>query len=219
MSAADGEIWEWPCRMNPYALWTTEGLNFDLLKPTHSQLVAEKFLLARDDIPARLWMSSYADLLPHRRVQKRWCANELPSYPCCQFSDSPSSSSLLLNCKCSCFPAALREAQSICNSGIPPEGKVLASCFKLSCLFTKEEGRKYQSGHWCNQTEQLKWGQYPFCHQTTQAVLLPGLSRPVQTCCHHVTSMVILLGSATCASAPLVPLSIHYLAPSKQYQI
>lgn len=197
--------------MNLCALWTTEKLTFDLFKPTHSPFLAEKFLLAQDDIPARLWMSSYGDLLPHRRVQKRWCANELPSYPCCQFSGSPSSSSLPLNCKWNCFPAALLRAQSICNPGIPPEGKVLALCFKLSCLFSRKEERKYQPGHWCSQTEQLKWGlkwgQQPSCHRTTQAVLLPVLSRPVQACCHHVTSTVTLLGSATCASEPalLVP--------------
>lgn len=158
---------DWPWRMNLQALWTTEELTCDAFKPTHSHFLAEKFLLAQDDIPARLWMSSYGDLLPHRRVQKRWCANELPSYPCCQFTDSPSSSSLPMNCKCNCFPAALWRAQSICNPGIPPEGKVLALCFKLSCLFSREEGRKYQPGHWCSQTEQLKWGQNPFGHRTT----------------------------------------------------
>lgn len=153
--------------------------------------------------PARLWMSSYGDLLPHRRVQKRWCANELPSYPCCQFSDSPSSSSLPLNCKCNCFPAALRTARSICNPGIPPEGKVLAFSFKLSCLFYRGEGRKYQPGHWCSQTEQLKWGQHPFCHQTTQAVLLPVLSRPLQACCLTTMSLALLF----CLPVQLVPLS------------
>lgn len=207
--------------MNSYAFQTTEEFTFDLFKPTHCHFLAEKFLLAHDDIPARLWMSSYGDLLPHRRVQKRWCANELPSYPCCQFTDSPSSSSLPLNRKCNCFPAALQRARSICNSGIPPEGKVLVLHFKLSCLFSREEGRKYQPGHWYSQTEQLKWGQHAFCHQTTQAVLLPAPSRPGQACCHHVTNSVILLGSAPCASepAPLMPFSAHYPVPSKPWNI
>lgn len=66
----------------------------------------------------------------------------------------------------------------------------------------EKEGRKYQPGHWCSQTEQLKWGQHPFCHQTTQAVL-PVLSRPVQACCLTTMSLALLFSLAM----QLVPLS------------
>lgn len=189
----------------------------------HLPFLVEKFLLAQDDGPARLWMSSYGDLLPHRRAQKRWCANELPSYPCCQFTDSPSSSPLPLNHKCNCFPAALQRARSICNPGIPPEGTVLALCFKLSCLFPREEGKKYQPGYQCSQTEPLKQGQHPYCHRTTRAVL-PALSRPSHACCHCVTTAAILLGSMTgawvCSPTSFsIYRLLQYLAPSKQYDI
>lgn len=185
----------------------------------HLPFLVEKFLLAEDDIPARLWISSYGDLLPHRRAQERWCANELPSYPCCQFTESPSSSPLPLNHECNCFPAALQRAQFTCNPEIPPEGKVLALCFKLSCFFSRKEERKYQPGHQCSQTESLKQGQHPSCHRTTQAVL-PALSRPSHACCHRVTTAAILLGSMTGAwvCSPTC-FSIHclvqYLATSK----
>lgn len=226
LSTFQASSWWWSLRTmrDEPALWTTEELTFHLFRLTPSHFLVEKFLLAQDDIPARLWMSSYGDLLPHRRVQKGWCANELPSYPCCQISDSPSSFPLPLNYKCDCFPAALQRAQSICSPGTPPEGKVLALSFKLSCLFSREEGRKYQPGHWCSQTELLKRGQHPSCHRTTQAVLLPALSRPTCACCHRVTSAATLLGSTAgvWACAPM-PLSIHhppwYLTPSKQYEI
>lgn len=92
-----------------------------------------------------------------------------------------------------------------------------------SYLFPREEGKKYQPGHQCSQTEPLRQGQHPSCHRTTRAVL-PALSRPSHACCHCVTTAAILLGSMTgawvCSPTSFsIYRLLQYLAPSKQYDI